>query len=288
MIKAEHVSTVTTGYLINKIETHLTTGFLPDSFSDKVMAEKSSLNFDINPDGIMQVFEKLGPSYFKDDETMKQTKGDGVSGYRFKNNECGEIMAKDECFRHFISFIKNTIYSNENRLKSIKGLCPVFMLNKDRKDSFSRLSKKIEIMKSIINGDKKIIEEYCPNIEVHRLDPEKEMRIITPLSETQTFFYVNLNNFEIKQVKARMIDFRDYFIRSGNVDGYIEYGFFDDNNNRVHTAIIKDASHLQTNEIAINSNKRFLFLTKEKALELLSKEKGRISKAIEDIIDAKS
>ena len=285
VIPEKYVSEVSTSFLIEKMGTHLETGFdesLPIT-SEAVNKRIDSLDFSSDSDTTMQVFEKLGPSYYNSDEEMLSISEQGVSSLRYINNSLGEKLAKEECLEHFISFVNNTIWTNKSKLKRIKGILPVFMLNKEDKDKYQRLSKKIEIMDAIKSGNRDIIEQYHPIKEIIRLKRDKEISVITPLDDKKEFFFVDIRNITIEPVFPIMAQFRDFFVDDKNVDGYIEYHFINENGDFKHAISMKDIEFFQTGVIHINSQS-CIFEDKKDAIALLTKEKERINKAFNEVL----
>lgn len=193
MVPSEHISKISTCTLVDKIGTHLSAGFLNDSYnneSNPISKEINSLDFSIDPKTRMQVFEKIGNSYFKSNEEMQAVFDGGVSGINFINNSLGLELAKRECLKHFIDYMNNTIYLNELKIKKLKSGWFSLLLNKDRKEKHKRLTQKIEIMKAIAKEEPELLAKYNPIQGVYRLDLDKELKIITPFSEEQDFFFV--------------------------------------------------------------------------------------------------
>lgn len=280
VIPEKYVSKVSIGFLIDKIGTHLETGFNDDLSITVEATNKRIDSLDFSPDSEtrMQVFEKLGPSFYGSNEEMQKTFDQGVSCSRYINNSLGEKLAKEKCLEHFISYVNNTISTNKRKLESIKGVLPVFMLSKENKDRYKRLSKKIEIMDAISSGNCDIIKQYSPVKDVVRLNSDKEISVIKPLDEKKEFFFVDKQDIVIQSVFPVIADFRDFFVDDDNIDGYIEYYFIDEHGNFKHNLSMKSIDFYETGIIRINSHS-FIFSKKEEAIFFLTEEKERLEKA---------
>lgn len=284
MIPEKFVSKIPAGFLIDKMGSHLATGFLGESSLKKDSINKEIDSLDLsNEETRMQVFEKIGPSFYDSDEEMQSVSDQGVSGLRYIDNSLGEKLAKEKCLEHFVSFVSNTIRINENKLKRIKGALPFFMLSKENKDKYKRLSKKVEIMNAIESGDRDILEQYSPVKDVFRIDRDKELSVITPLDDNMEFFLADRQRIVIESVFPVMSEFRNYFVEDENVDGYIEYRFVDKEGDFKHTFSMKDIDIFSKCVIKV-STQSCIFASKEDAVAFLAEEKERLDKAYAKVL----
>lgn len=284
MIPEKFVLKVPAGFLIDKMGSHLETGFLGESPLNNDTVNKKIDSLDISDaETRMQVFERIGPSFFNSNEDMKKVAGEGVSGLRYINNSLGEKLAKEKCLEHFVSFVSNTIRTNENKLRRIKGALPFFMLSKQNKERYKRLSKKVEIMNAIKSGDRDVIEEYSPVKDVFRIDRDKEISVITPLDENMEFFLADKQKVVIESVFPVMSEFRTYSVYDENIDGHIEYRFIDKNGDFKHTFSMYDIDVFGGGVIKVNTQSR-IFANKKDAIAFLAEEKERLDKAYAKIL----
>lgn len=284
MIPEKFVSKVPAGFLIDKMGNHLATGFLGESSLKKDSINKEIDSLDLsNEETRMQVFEKIGPSFYDSDEEMQSVSDQGVSGLRYIDNSLGEKLAKEKCLEHFVSFVSNTIRTNENKLKRIKGALPFFMLSKENKDKYKRLSKKVEIMNAIESGNRDVIEQYSPVKDVFRIDRDKELSVITPLDDNMEFFLADRQRIVIESVFPVMSEFRTYFVEDENVDGYIEYRFVDKEGDYKHTFSMKDMDLFEKGVIKVSTQSR-IFANKKDAVAFLAEEKERLDKAYAKVL----
>ena len=200
-----HVEKIKTKHIADKIGTHLQTGFLSDSIRDASFYIKEmdeSFDFNIKPESRMQVFEKLGQPHYSSNEEMQASFDAGISSMHYINNALGEKLAKEECLNTFISYMRNIVGRQQARLHNLKSGVPLFLMKKERKNKYLRLSQKVSIIQSIANGDEEAIAKYNPTQDVYSLDMEKELRVIKPISESSDFYFVDTNNLKIKKLRV--------------------------------------------------------------------------------------
>ena len=282
----KHITEVSISYLASKIGTHLTTSFhnfSSENNSDIIRREINSLDFYINLDNRMQVFEKLGPPHYNTNEEMQNSFNTGVSLSKYINNELGEKLAKQKCLESSIKYMSNLRQNTEHRLSITKRGLPLF-LNKDKKEKYTRFSKKLDIINALINRDKDIINKYLPVQDVVRLDPEDTIKLIDLLPENQLFYFVDINKMSIKKVRAEMINFTTYFLEYTGSYGYISYAFVDKDGIELCYYDIKDISHIENRYFKIHNTEKYVFFNKEEAIKALMDKKKEIDYKIADDI----
>lgn len=284
-----HVEKIKTKHIADKIGTYLQTGFLSDSIREAsfyIKEMNESFDFNIKPESRMQVFEKLGQPHYSSNEEMQASFDAGISSMHYINNELGEKLAKKECLRHFVFYMSNIVGKHEARLYYLKAGIPLFLMGKGRKDKYLRLSKKLDIIKSIANGDLEAIKTYDPTQDVYRLDMEKELSVIEPLSSSKDFYFVDTNKIKIKKVKAVIIGYRDYFVDNPEVDGHLEYGFYDEDGVMCCHYFADNVLHLESKEIKINTAGHHLFYDRTDAIALLKSKQEKIRTQIEKTLSS--
>jgi hypothetical protein len=102
-MKNQYTETVTNGFLADKlgISYQASSSGLYDSkdLSEKIRKEMDSLDFEMNPDFRMRVYEKLGGSSFEGEEDMLNHFNSGVSFSSCIHSKTGLMLAKNRVYQ---------------------------------------------------------------------------------------------------------------------------------------------------------------------------------------------
>lgn len=275
----QYIETVTNSFLANKLGISYQASpsgiYNTKDLSERIRAEMDSLDFEMNPDYRMRVYEKLGGSSFEGEEDMLNHFNSGVSFSAYMHSDMGLKLAKTECINSDFEYLGNMLIRNEDKLHYMKGGFPLFFMGKKKKSDYKRLLNKINKIKDILADKKNSIEdkvnEYGDKVNIVTLDPDEKVRVFKMLPEDHVFYFVNTQRYKVIPVKAVPYDCRTFIIHE-NTDINISYAFVSNNNEDVAHFMADSPEHLDSKEIPCNVIGQKIFWNKEDAIAYI-KEK---------------
>lgn len=238
----------------------------------------------------MEIYEKIGPSFYDNDKSMFEALYSDISNSAYRYNEAGLIAAKAYCLYHHMKYLKSLIFSLEKKLYREKKGVPLSFIFGDRKKTCLNIINKISNIESMV-ADKELpieelVEKYGHIVKVNKLNMEQKRYASKTLPEDHYFYYVDTKRQKVFPVKAILDNCNDYdFDKINGEEIVLSYVLRTDDNIDKHYLDMRSKDNVFDYEIPCNLAGVKIFCDKKDAFDYVEKKMKETTNNFQEMIN---